>query len=176
MTALGQPPVPPPSQPAVLAPPPPPGPGVVPPFPAPPVEGRGLRLGIGLGIGAVVLVLACGGGIAGFAGLSRIVTNAVNEQADVVVGDYLDALRAGNYADAYDQLCDEAKTRETESAFTNRVSGTQQISDYEIGNVDMIQLSAPVDVTYVDGDTGRLRAYLGPDSRAGGYKVCRVEE
>jgi hypothetical protein len=165
MTLLGQQP-----------PPPPPGPGVVPPFPAPPVEGRGLRLGIGLGIGAAVLLLVCGGGVAGVAGLGRIVTNALNEQADVVVGDYLDSLRAGHYADAYDQLCDEAKATETVSEFTTRVSAEQKITDYDVGNVELAQLSAPVDVTYADGDTAVLRAYLGPDRQAGGFRMCRLEE
>jgi len=157
-------------------PPPPPGPGVVPPFPAPPVEGRGVRIGLGLGIGAVVLVLVCGGGFAAVIGLTRVMGSALNEQADVVVGDYLDALGDGNYADAYDQLCDEAKASETESAFMNRVSSGQRITDYEVGDVDFVQLVAPVDVTYSDGDTAQLRAYLGPDREAGGFRVCSVEE
>lgn len=135
-----------------------------------------MRLGMGLGLGAAVLVLACGGGIAAFAGLTRVMGSALNEQADVVVGDYLDAVRAGNFADAYDQLCDEAKARETQSDFTSRVSAEQKITDYDVGNVEFVQLSAPVDVTYADGDTAVLQAYLGPDREAGGFRVCSLEE
>jgi hypothetical protein len=165
MTLLGQQP-----------PPPPQGPGVYPPFPAPPVEGRGRRLGLGLGVGAGVLVLVCGGGVAAAVGLGRVMTSALNEQAEVVVGDYLDALRDREWSQAYDQLCDEARQKETEAQFTSRVSTAERITSWEVGNVDLTQLAAPVAVTYADGDTADLRAYLGQDRETGGFEVCRVEE
>jgi hypothetical protein len=165
MTLLGQQP-----------PPPPQGPGVYPPFPAPPVEGRGRRLGLGLGLGAGVLVLVCGGGVAAAAGLTRVMSSALNEQAEVVVGDYLDALRDREWARAYDQLCDEARQRETESQFTSRVSTAELITSWDVGTVDLVQLAAPVAVTYADGDTADLRAYLGQSRETGGFEVCSIEE
>lgn len=165
MTLLGQQP-----------PPPPQGPGVYPPFPAPPVEGRGRRLGLGLGIGAGVLLLACGGGVAVAAGLGQVVTNALNEQADVVVGDYLAALRDREWAKAYDQLCDRAREQENESQFTSRVSTGERITAWDVGDVDMVRLAAPVAVTYADGDTAELRALLGQNRETGGFEVCGVEE
>jgi hypothetical protein len=165
MTLLGQQP-----------PPPPRGPGVIPPFPAPPVEGRGRRLGLGLGLGAVVLVLACGGGVAAAAGITRLTTSALNEQADVVVGDYLDALRDREWAQAYDMLCPRAQQEETESEFVSRVSTGERIASWDVGNVDLVQLSAPVAVTYADGDTADLRATLGQNRQTGGFEVCGLEE
>jgi hypothetical protein len=165
MTLLGQQP-----------PPPPQGPGVHPPFPAPPVEGRGRRLGLGLGLGAGVLVLVCGGGLVAGIGMTRVVTNALNEQAQVVVDDYLDALRDREWSQAYRQLCDEARQKETESQFTSRVSTGELITSWEVGTVDMVQLAAPVAVTYADGDTAELRAYLGQSRKTGGFEVCSIEE
>ena len=165
MTLLGQQP-----------PPPPQGPGVFPPFPAPPVEGRGRRLGLGLGLGAGVLVLVCGAGVAAAAGLTRVMSSALNEQAEVVVGDYLEALRDREWSQAYDQLCPQAKQQETEAQFTSRVSTQEAITSWDVGTVELVQLSAPVTVTYADGDRADLRAYLGQNRQTGGFEVCRVEE
>ena len=164
MTLLGQPP------------PPPQGPGVHPPFPAPPIEGRGRRVGLGLGLGAGVLLLVCGGGAAAAAGLTRVVSNAFNEQSQVVVGDYLDALRDREWSQAYDQLCAEARQKETESQFTSRVSAQELITSWDIGPVDLVQFATPVSVTYADGDTAELRAFLGQSRETGGFEVCSLEE
>ncbi|MET8148687.1 hypothetical protein ACIBSW_12945 [Actinoplanes sp. NPDC049668] len=159
-----------------LPPPPPQGPGVFPPFPAPPVEGRGRRLGMGLGIGVTVLVLACGGGVAAVAGLITVMGSALSEQAEVVVGDYFDALQDREWAQAYDMLCDRAKDDETESQFISRVSADEPIASYDVGDVELVQLSTPVSVTYTNGDTAELRAFLGQNRETGGFEVCSVEE
>lgn len=165
MTLLGQQP-----------PPPPQGPGVVPPFPAPPVEGRGRRIGLGLGVGAGVLLLIIGGVVAAAVGLTRVMSSALNEQAEVVVGDYLEALRDREWSQAYEQLCSQAKVQETQSQFTSRVSAGALITAWDVGPVDLVQLAAPVSVTYSGGDTADLRAYLGQNRQTGGFEVCRVEE
>ncbi|UQU63505.1 hypothetical protein COUCH_31540 [Couchioplanes caeruleus] len=174
MTTLGAPP--PQQQGPPPVPEPPSGPGVVPPFPAPPVEGRGRRVGLGLGLGALVLVLVLGGGLAAFIGLTTVATRALNEQADVVVSDYLDAVRDKRYGEAYDMLCQQTRDNETEAEFTSQVSAGEPIASFDVGDVELVQMSAPVDVTYADGSTARLRAYLAQNRRTGGFEVCRVEE
>jgi hypothetical protein len=165
MTLLGQQP-----------PPPPQGPGVVPPFPAPPVEGRGRRIGLGLGVGAGVLLLVIGGVVAAAIGLTRVMSSALNEQAEVVVSDYLEALRDREWSQAYEQLCSQAQVQETQSQFTSRVSAGPPITAWDVGPVDLVRLAAPVAVTYSSGDTADLRAYLGQNRQTGGFEVCRVEE
>ncbi|MFI7597412.1 hypothetical protein [Actinoplanes sp. NPDC049681] len=160
----------------VAAPPPPRGPGVVPPFPAPPVEGRGRRVGLGLGLGAGVLVLVLGGGLAAAIGLVAVATDALNEQADVVVSDYLDAVRDHRYGDAYDMLCQKTKDSQTEAEFTSEVSDDEPIASYDVGDLETIKLSAPVNVTYADGSTARLEAYLQQNRRTGRFEVCSIEE
>lgn len=157
-------------------PPPPQGPGVFPPFPAPPVEGRGRRLGIGLGLGAGALVLVCGGGLAAFAGLTTVMGNALNEQAQVAVTDYLEALRARDYPAAYDELCDERRDEQTEGEFVAEVADDPPIRSYRVGKVEFVDASVPVTVTYNDGETAELRAYLGASTEAAGFRVCRIEE
>src|SRR5690349_10644471 len=101
---------------------PPPGPGVQPPFPAPPVAGKGKRRGRGLGIGAGVVLLVCGGGVAALIGLGTSMSEALDEQAHVVVGHYLDALRDGKYDTAYGMLCDKAQDDETPTEYRGRVA------------------------------------------------------
>ncbi|GGQ79929.1 hypothetical protein [Couchioplanes azureus] len=159
----------------IEAPGPPPGPGVVPPFPAPPVEGRGRRVGLGVGLGVGALVLVLGGGAAATVGLTTVATRALNEQADVVVSDYLDALRERRWHSAYDMLCQDAKDSTTEAEFTSEATSREPITDYDVGDLNPVRLSAPVEVTYADGSTDRLEAYLAQNPRTGGFEVCSIE-
>jgi hypothetical protein len=160
------------------APPAPQGPGVVPPFPAPPTEGRRLRVGWGLGVGAAVLLLVCGGGVAAVIGLVEVMSRALNEQAQVVIGDYLDDVNAKRYAEAYDSLCAETKAQVSQAQFTSDQAGQEPIRSYTVGDLPLtsVDLAVPVDVTYTDGSTGQLRAYLGQNRETGQFQVCSVEE
>ena len=115
------------------APAPPPGPGVVPPFAAPPVEGRNSRLWVGLGIGGAFALLCCGGGIAALIALTVASGEAFNEQARVVIGDYLDAVEKREYGDAYDMLCEREQQAESRSQFEARVATEPRISSYQVG-------------------------------------------
>src|SRR3954471_3387050 len=92
---------------------PPPVPGAHPPFPAPPVEGKGKRIGWGLGIAAGVVVLICGGGIAAMIGIGLSASGALQERAEAAVSDYLDAVEAKHYDEAYGLLCDDARQEES---------------------------------------------------------------
>ena len=156
----------------------PPGPGVVPPFPAPPTEGRGLRIGLGLGIGGAALLLVCGGGIAAAVGLFSVMGSALNEQAHVVVGQFFAAVKAQRYGEAYNSQCPEVKARETQAQFTERITSTEPIASYAVGDVDLtsVELSVPVKVTYTGGGTADLQVYLGQDRDTGEFQVCGFEE
>jgi hypothetical protein len=160
------------------APAPPQGPGVLAPFPAPPTEGRRLRLGWGLGIGAAAVLLLCVGGVAAVIGLFNVMQRALNEQAQVVIGDYLDDINARRYAEAYDSLCAETRSQVSEAQFTSEQAGQEPIRAYQVGSLDLasVDLAVPVDVTYSDGRTGQLQAYLGQNEETGQFQVCRVEE
>ncbi len=160
----------------VVAPAPPPGPGVTPPFPAPPAEGRSTRLWVGLGVGGLALVLFCGAGAAAVVGLVVTGTRAVNEQAQVVVGNYLDAVRDEDYPRAYRLLCDEAQDDENADEFATRVRAQQPISSYDVGEASLAaELVVPVDVTYRAGGSGTLRFYLAQDGGTGQLEVCEIE-
>src|SRR3954466_13328603 len=160
------------------APAPPQGPGVIPPFPAPPTEGRGRRIGLGLGIGAFVALLVCGGGLAAAIGLTTVASRAFNEQAQVVVGDYLDDVKAKRYDEAYAALCSEARQAESQAEFTSRVATEEPIESYRVGELNLadVDLPVPVEVTYADGRTETLKAYLGQSRETGQFQVCSLGE
>jgi hypothetical protein len=159
-----------------LAPPPPPGPGVHPPFPAPPVEGRGRRIGLGFGIGGGILALVCGGGLAAVIGLGVAMTSAFNEQAHVVVGEYLDAVHSGDYGKAYGQLCQDARDRESVREYEERMAQVRRFDTYTIGDLDLVSGEVPVDLTYVDGAVKHTEAQLGQNTSTGAFEVCSVGE
>jgi hypothetical protein len=163
---------------AVGAPAPPPGPGVVPPFAAPPVEGRNSRLWLGLGIGGAVALLCCGGGIAALIALTVASQEAFNEQAKVVIGDYLDAVEEREFGEAYDMLCEREQSAESRSQFEARISAEPRISSYRVGELDLesSDYQVPVDVTYADGGTDTLQVSLAQNSGTGRFEVCGVEE
>ncbi|MEU8242125.1 hypothetical protein AB0C07_28060 [Actinoplanes missouriensis] len=157
-------------------PPPPPGPGVHPPFPAPPVEGRGRRVGLSLGITGGVLLLVCGGGAAAVAGLTAAMDDALNEQVDVVVGRYVQAVQNRDFARSYDLLCPAAQRAESESAYTSRLSATEPFSAYQIGDLDLVYASVPVQLTYPDGRTETVEAELSQNTSTGAFEVCDLGE
>jgi hypothetical protein len=163
---------------APAVPDPPRGPGVVPPFPAPPTEGRRFRIGLGLGIGALVVLLVCGGGLAALIGLGTVTGRALNEQADVVIGAYIDDLKAKRWAEAYDSLCAETKATTSRAEFTAQAAAAEPIREYDVGDLPLtsVDLAVPVDVTYENGDTARLRAFLGQSRETGQFQVCSLQE
>jgi hypothetical protein len=160
-----------------LVPGPPPGPGAVPPFPVPPTEGRSVRLWWGLGIGGLAVLLFCGGGATAVYALATVTVRAVNEQADVVVGQYLTALRDKRYADAYEQQCHTVRNTETRDQFASRVAAQPSIAKWDVGDVPLANTdpAVPVRVTYSTGGTGELEITLAQDQSTGRFEVCGVE-
>ncbi|SNY34863.1 Rv0361 family membrane protein [Paractinoplanes atraurantiacus] len=160
-----------------FVPPPPRGPGVQPPFPAPPVEGKGRRIGMGLGIAGTVMVLVCGGGVAALIGLVSAGSSALQEQAHAAVDDYLNALKAGNYAAAYDDLCESARRRESQADFRARVSAEEPIVSWRLGEADLTyDISVPVEATYAGGDVEQLTAELDQSTSTGEFELCELAE
>ncbi|MFC0532588.1 Rv0361 family membrane protein [Phytohabitans kaempferiae] len=155
-------------------PPPPPGPGVTPPFAAPPVEGRNARLWLGLGVAGLAVVLCCGAGGAALFGLVVTQTEAFNEQARTVVGDYFDSIAEGKYQDAYNLLCDDVREDESPNEFAARVAAEPRITSYRVGEVSLTRLTVPADVTYAGGGQDRLEISLAQDSSTGQFEVCGI--
>lgn len=153
----------------------PPGPGAQAPFPAPPAEGGGARLGWGLSIAGLVLALCCGGGLAAGVGLIVTTVAAVNEQARAVVGDYLDALRDGNYPRAYELLCDDEQAHLTQDRFASREETRPRLRSYEVGDVDVNRMTLPVTEEYADGDSRQITYLLRQDGKTGRFEVCGRE-
>lgn len=158
---------------AAGVPAPPTGPGVAPPFPAPPTEGRTARVWIGLGVAGLAVALCCGGGATALVGLVVTGSEAVNEQAHVVVGDYLNAVKNHEYDKAYGLLCDAVQGRESPRQFAQRVAAGPQITSYHIGQLGLTgDLTVPVEVTYEGGAQDTRRVALAQDTGTGRLEVC----
>ena len=166
----------PPPTPSHPGPPPPvpPGPGVQPPFAAAPVEGRTARLWLGLGVVGAALAVCCGGGLLAFVGFVITGTQALNEQADRVVGDYLDAVIAEDWPRAYERLCDRDQQAESLEAFARREARAPDIASYELGDLDLTrpELRLPVELTYTEGGRERVEVPLEQDTSTGELEVC----
>ncbi|MEV0898418.1 hypothetical protein [Actinoplanes sp. NPDC049802] len=160
-----------------LVPPPPPGPGVHPPFPAPPVEGRGKRTGTSLGITAGVLVLVCGAGAVATGGFLTAFGNALDEQAQVVVGRYLDDVKERDFDGAYRQLCQAARDEESQAAYVARMSATEPFNSYRLGELALgVRIVLPVELVYPGGGSEQQEAVLGQNTTTGKFEVCDLGE
>ena len=81
----------------------------------------------------LAVVLCCGAGLAPFAGLVVTGSAAINEQSHAAVEDYLQAVGAGGYRQAYQQLCDDATAdRQSLEEFTEQVSERPRVREYEL--------------------------------------------
>jgi hypothetical protein len=155
---------------------PPQGPGVQPPFAAPPIDGDRTRVWVGLGVGAAAVLLCCLGGAAGIGGLMVTGVQALNEQAHVAVGSYLDALEAENFVEAYSRLCDDAQRRESVQQFSARVSAQPHVDGYTLRDADIAdRIVLPADVRYDTGQQRTIRFVLIQDTETGELEVCGFE-
>lgn len=151
---------------------PPRGPGVVAPFPAPPRE-RNPRVWIGLGVAALVLVLCIGGGVAGFAVYAVSVTDKITGTVD----DYLKAVEAQRYHDAYGMQCAAARRQQSESEFTDQFRNGPGLTAYRLGQPEAANVggggayAVPADLSFDDGSRTQKKFVVVTDSQ-GGYAVC----
>lgn len=145
-----------------------------PPFAAPPTEGRANRLWLGIGAAGLAVTLCCGGGVVAMIGLAITATEAINEQARVVVDDYFDAVRHEEYRRAYDMLCDSARQRESAAEFERRMAAEPRIQSYTIHDATLANdIVVPVDVTDERGRQRTVRVVVTQDS-SGDFEVCGI--
>ena len=150
----------------------------MPPFAAPPTEGRTKRLWLGLGAAGLFVLLCCGGGAAAIGGLTVVGVRAIDEQARVVVTDYVEALQSAEYGEAYALLCDARQRAQTASDFARTESLAPRIDRFQVhstetGSRDII---VPVDVTYATGSSSTLSFVMAQDTGTGGLEVCGVTD
>lgn len=151
------------------------GPGVRPPFAAAPVEGRTARVWLGLGVAGALLVLCCGVGFASLVGLAVTGVQALNEQSQRAVDDYLSARVEGEWQEAYELRCDQDQQDESLAEYTDRVSGEPRIESYELGEAEITprgDLQLPAVVDYADEGSERLLVPLAQDPDTGQIEVC----
>jgi hypothetical protein len=150
---------------------------VQPPFVAAPIEGRNARRWLGVGLAGAVLAMCCGMGVVAVGGLVIAAIPALNERAQAAVGDYLDALVAGDWEQAYELRCEEDQQAESLAEFTRRVSEPPRIESYELGEINLMdpqgeQLELPVDLVYDDGRQERETYPLVGEQDTGTLEVC----
>lgn len=147
-----------------------------PPFAAPPSEGRTARVWWGLGLGALAAVLCCGVGLTSIIGLGVTEVAATNERAHATVENYLQAVGAARYSEAYDMLCEELRSRQSRQAFTDRVSGGTKVREYELFQTQAgtSEWTVPANVTYTDGTRTDVTYRVAWDANAGDMRFCGV--
>lgn len=148
------------------------GPGVQPPFPAPPAEGRGVRLGWALGIAGAALVLCCGGGITAIFGFGVAQVAALNEQSQVVMTRYLEAIQDEKYDEAYELLCDAQQEATTKDRFAARERARGDLKSFDIGEFDINTGKLPVTERYGSGSADQVTYVFANDPKTAQLEIC----
>jgi hypothetical protein len=157
---------------AITPPGPLPGPGVQPPFVVAPIEGRRARTWLSVGVVGGLLAACCGVGGVAIGGLLVLGNEAINEQAQRAVGDYLAALAEQDWEQAYEQRCADDRQRESLAQFAGAQSGQPPIDSYEVGDLDVADETVPVQVTYADGTGAGLAVPVEQNQNTGQFEVC----
>jgi hypothetical protein len=144
---------------------------VQPPFVAAPIEGRRARTWLSLGIAGGLLAACCGVGGVAIGGLLILGGQAVNEQAQAAVDDYLAALAEQDWEQAYDLRCAEDRADESLAAFSQRESARPPIKSYEVDDLEPADLTVPARVIYTDGTTQTLTVPVEQNEQ-GQFEVC----
>jgi hypothetical protein len=155
-----------------VAPGPPPGPGVQPPFVAPPTDGVRRRRWIAIGLAGAAALLCCVGGLGGLGGLVVFGSRMVLDQARIAVTDYLTAVQEEEYGRAYGLLCEAEQASQDRDEF---ISAQQRrgITSFTVFDAVLSEeIVVPVDLTYDDGGSGRVRYLMAQDTSTGDMEVC----
>jgi len=151
---------------------PPRGPGARPPFVAAPAEGSNARLWWGIGTGALALLLCGGGGLAVFIGMIVTGVRAAQDQTDVTMTRYIEALERGKFNDAYELVCDDLRGRYSLDEFQDLERETITSTGFSVGDLDAVTLTVPVRLDYADGDSRDVVYQLDQDATTGHFEVC----
>lgn len=134
-----------------------------------------MRMWLGLGVAGLSVLLCCGAGAAALVGLAVAGSQAIDEQAGTVVGDYYAALRDRDYERAYDLLCDPLQQRESPQGFQARMASRPAVTGYRVGDPStMNEVTVPVEVTYSGGTRASQQVTLRQDTRSGELEICGV--
>jgi hypothetical protein len=147
---------------------------VQPPFVAAPIEGRRIRIWLGLGLVGGVLAVCCGVGVVALGGLLVLGQEAVNEQAQRAVSDYLAAVTERDWQAAYELRCEEDRAAESLPEFTDRAAAQPPIDNYQVQDFQLgsdSEISVPVEVTYAGGDRATL-VFPVDQTPTGRFEVC----
>jgi hypothetical protein len=149
---------------------------VQPPFVVAPIEGRQARTWLTAGVVGGLLAACCGVGGVAVGGLLVLGNEAVNEQAQRAVRDYLAALAEQDWEQAYEQRCEDDRERESLAEFTGQQATQPSIESYEVGDLDVAESTVPVQVTYADSTGAELAVPVEQDQDTGQFEVCGTVE
>ncbi len=128
-------------------------------------------------IGAVIALLCCLGAIAlGIWGYNTVkdATGPMKETAN----SFLDNLQDGNYGQAYDRLCANAKRQVTQQQFSQALSMLPKITGHKITGVNVNttngRTTGTVQVELTREILGQTDQTLQMAKENGDWKVCQV--
>jgi hypothetical protein len=166
---------PPPAAPGTPSVPVPPGPGVQPPFVAPPTDGTRRRRWWALGLAGAAVVVLCAGGVFGFGALVVFGSQMIVDQSEAAARNYLTAVQAERYEEAYALLCEREQARyDDEDDFADAQRTRPRLRSFTV-LAPLIQeedIVVPADLFYDDGSSDRQRFLIEQDTQTTDFEVC----
>jgi hypothetical protein len=128
-------------------------------------------MAVGLSTGAVLL--ACLAGLVSFGGVVYLTYQALREQAQGTVVDYLTALRDREYGQAYDLLCDAYQATTSREAFERTNREGPRIGSFDVGEPAVTEdIVVPATIRYTNSTIRTVRFVMYQDTQTGALEVC----
>jgi S-adenosylmethionine:diacylglycerol 3-amino-3-carboxypropyl transferase len=126
-----------------------------------------------LGLSTAAVLVACVAGIAALGGVFYLAYQALREQAQATVVDYLTALRDREYDQAYDLLCDSFQATTSREAFERSNRQGPRISSFDVGEATLTEeIVVPATIRYSNSTERTVRYIMFQDTATGGLEVC----
>jgi hypothetical protein len=146
---------------------------VRPPFVTPPTDGARQRRWLAVGLATAAALVVCVGGLFGLGGLLVFGSQMILDQSRAAVVDYLTALKAEDFGNAYEQLCDAQRETIDRREFARSFANEPRIATFTVGDPELTErVVVPATVGYVDGTSTTMRYVLEQDRTTGEFEVC----
>jgi hypothetical protein len=143
---------------------------------APPTDGSRRRRGLAVGLAGVAVLVLCVGGLLGLGGLVVFGSQMIVDSSRAAVTEHLSAVRDGDYAAAYEQLCDRRREEISEEEFRRSLADDPPIEGFTVGEPEITdRIVVPTTVEYEDGSSDTVRYLLEQDTSTGDFEVCGPE-
>jgi hypothetical protein len=117
------------------------------------------------------------GGLVGLGGVVVLSIQVLRDESVTAVTEFLTAIQDERFGEAYDQLCESAKTQTSRSAFIRDQTRGPGITRFTVGEAQLDDaIRVPATINYDDRTVSSVHFVMEQDAQTGAVEVCGEED